>query len=429
MVNSLWRCVPAQWCFDSTGADAVVNLRYKISAAVVAALVLVVMFASLVLYGPTVQVESVVQKNFVQTVVATGRVENAHRIDVGVQLTGTVRAVPVSEGQKVMKDTVLLQLDSAELQAALRQAELAEQQARVHVRQIKELQAPMAEQALLIALANRDNTQVNNERTQQLFDKGFLGAAARDEAQRAAHVALAQYKSSRQQLASVRSGGSELASAEAALAFAQAAVDGARSRLSYTFVRAPVSGTLIARHVELGDVVQPGKVLMVLSPAGETQLVLQLDEKNLSLVRVGQLALASADAYAQERFEAAVAYINPGVDAQRGSVDVKLNVPQPPAYLKQDMTVSVDIEVARRAQAVLVSVASVHDLDKAQPWVLRVNQGHAQRQVVTLGLVSNGLCEVLSGLHVGDQVVPLEAATVSEGTRVRAVIAVAGPKP
>jgi hypothetical protein len=61
--------------------------------------------------------------------------------------------------------------------------------------------------------------------------------------------------------------------------------------------------------------------------------------------------------------------------------------------------------------------------------VLRVNQGHAQRQVVTLGLVSNGLCEVLSGLHVGDQVVPLEAATVSEGTRVRAVIAVAGPKP
>jgi HlyD family secretion protein len=328
-----------------------------------------------------------------------------------------------------MKDTVLLQLDSAELQAALRQAELAEQQARVHVRQIKELQAPMAEQALLIALANRDNTQVNNERTQQLFDKGFLGAAARDEAQRAAHVALAQYKSSRQQLASVRPGGSELASAEAALAFAQAAVDGARSRLSYTFVRAPVSGTLIARHVELGDVVQPGKVLMVLSPAGETQLVLQLDEKNLSLVRVGQLALASADAYAQERFEAVVAYINPGVDAQRGSVDVKLNVPQPPAYLKQDMTVSVDIEVARRAQAVLVSVASVHDLDKAQPWVLRVNQGHAQRQVVTLGLVSNGLCEVLSGLHVGDQVVPLEAAAVSEGTRVRAVIAVAGPKP
>lgn len=429
MLNSLWLCAHAQWCFDSTGAYALVNLRYKIVAPVVIALVLAGMLASRVLQGPKVQVETVVQKNFVQTVVASGRVENAHRIDVGVQLTGTVRAVPVSEGQKVTQGMVLVQLDSAELQAALRQAELAEQQAHVHVRQLKELQVPMAEQAMLVALANRDNAQVNYERTQQLFEKGFLGAAAKDEAQRSAHVASAIYTSARQQLASVRPGGSERAAADAALAFAQAAVDGARSRLSYTSVRAPASGTLIARNVELGDVVQPGKALMVLSPVGETQLVLQLDEKNLSLVRVGQPALASADAYAHERFAATVAYINPGVDAQRGSVDVKLNVLQPPVYLKQDMTVSVDIEVARRTQAVLVSAAAVHDLDKAQPWVLRVNQGHAQRQEVKLGLVSNGMCEVLSGLSVGDFVVPLDATAVSQGTRLRAVSAVIGAEP
>lgn len=404
-------------------------LKNKIIAVVVSALVLSGMFVPHMLYGPRVQVETVVQKNFVRTVVASGRVENAHRIDVGVQLTGTVHAVPVSEGQKVMKDTVLIQLDSAELQAALRQADLAEQQARAHVRQIKELQAPMAEQALLVALANRDNTQVNNERTQQLFDKGFLGAAAKDEAQRAANVALAQYKSARQQLSSVLTGGSELASADAALAFAQAAVDGARSRLSYTLVRAPVSGTLIARNVELGDVVQPGKVLMVLSPAAETQLVLQLDEKNLSLVHVGQLAMASADAYPQERFEAVVAYINPGVDAQRGSVDVKLNVPEPPVYLKQDMTVSVDIEVARLVQAVMVPASAVHDIDKAKPWVLRVIQGHANRQDVKLGLVSNGMCEVLSGLSANDQVVPVESTDVSDGSRLRLLVTEIRVKP
>ena len=404
-------------------------LKNKIIAVVMSALVLVGMYVPHLLYGPRVQVETVVQKNFVRTVVASGRVENAHRIDVGVQLTGTVHAVPVSEGQKVMKDTVLVQLDSAELQAALRQADLAEQQARAHVRQIKELQAPMAEQALLVALANRDNTQVNNERTQQLFDKGFLGAAAKDEAQRAANVALAQYKSARQQLSSVLTGGSELASADAALAFAQAAVDGARSRLSYTLVRAPVSGTLIARNVELGDVVQPGKVLMVLSPAAETQLVLQLDEKNLSLVHVGQLAMASADAYPQERFEAVVAYINPGVDAQRGSVDVKLNVPEPPVYLKQDMTVSVDIEVARLVQAVMVPASAVHDIDKAKPWVLRVIQGHANRQDVKLGLVSNGMCEVLSGLSANDQVVPVESTDVSDGSRLRLLVTEIRVKP
>lgn len=406
-----------------------VQTRYKVATTALAVVVVLGLFAPRALYGPKVQVETVVQRNFVQTVVASGHVENPHRIDVGVQLTGTVTAVPVTEGQKVTQGTVLIQLDAAELQAALRQAELAEQQARAHVRQLKELQAPMAEQAVVQAQANRDSTQRNLERTQELFDKGFLGAAARDEAQRASQVAQSQLNSARQQLASVRQGGSEIAAADAALAFAQAAVDGARSRLNYTQVKAPVSGTLIARNVEVGDVVQPGKALMVLSPAGETQLVLQIDEKNLSLVRLGQVALASADAYANERFEAAVAYINPGVDAQRGSVDVKLTVPQPPVYLKQDMTVSVDIEVTRRPQAVLVSASAVHDIDKAQPWVLRVNQGRAQRQELKLGLVSNGMCEVLSGLSAGDQVVPLEAAAVTDGTRVRVVVPVVGVKP
>ena len=186
-----------------------VQTRYKLAAVALGVVVVLGLFVPRVLYGPKVQVETVTQSNFLQTVVASGRVENPHRIDLGVQLTGTVTAVPVSEGQKVTQGTVLIQLDSEELQAALRQAELSEQQARAHVRQLKELQEPMAEQAMLQAQANRDSTQRNLERTQELFDKGFLGSAAKDEALRAAQVALAQLNSARQQLVSVRKGGSE----------------------------------------------------------------------------------------------------------------------------------------------------------------------------------------------------------------------------
>ncbi len=58
--------------------------------------------------------------------------------------------------------------------------------------------------------------------------------------------------------------------------------------------------------------VQPGKVLMVLSPSGETQLVLQIDERNLAKLKLGQKALASADAYPAQRFAAELVYINPG---------------------------------------------------------------------------------------------------------------------
>ncbi len=76
-------------------------------------------------------------------------------------------------------------------------------------------------------------------------------------------------------------------------------------------IEAPVDGTLIARNVERGNVVQPGKALMVLSPAGATQLVVQIDEKNLNLLQIGQEALASADAYPGERFAARIVYMNP----------------------------------------------------------------------------------------------------------------------
>ena len=78
--------------------------------------------------------------------------------------------------------------------------------------------------------------------------------------------------------------------------------------------------------------------------------MLQIDERNLGKLALGQKALASADAYPDQRFAAVVSYINPGVDITRASVEVKLTVADPPDYLRQDMTVSVDIEVAREGR-------------------------------------------------------------------------------
>ena len=377
------------------------------------------------LQGPLVPVEAVVQRDFVQSVVASGRVETPHRVDVGVQITGTVQRVPVAEGQTVAAGAVLIELEATELRAALSQAELAVQQAQARLRQLREVQAPVAEQALGQAEANHGAASRALSRSRDLFAQGFVGQAAVDEAQRAEQVAAAQLRSARQQLAAARPEGSDSALALAALEQARAGVEAARARLRYATVAAPVAGTLIGRNVEPGDVVQPGKVLMVLSPqsaAGDTQLVVQIDEKNLRLLRLGQAALASAEAYAQQRFAAELVYINPSVDPQRGAVEVKLRVPAPPAYLRQDMTVSVDIEVARRAAAVLVPVDALHAADTPAPWVLKVDAGRARRQAVTLGLRGNGLAEVLSGLRAGDQVVPVTAAVaaaVTDGSRLR----------
>lgn len=370
--------------------------------------------------GPEVTLLTVERRDFVQSVVASGRVEAPHRVDIGAQITGTVRAVPVAEGQTVDAGQILVELDGAELESALRQAELNVAQAQARLRQLREVQLPVAEQGLRQAQTNLDNARSQFQRQRDLFATGFIGQAALDDASKGVALADAQWRSAQKQFAALQPGGSDQALAESELSQAQASVATAAARLGYARITAPVAGTLIHRDVERGDVVQAGKVLMVLSPAGETQLIVQIDERNLNLLALGQPAVASADAYPQQRFAARLVYINPAVDAQRGSVEVKLQVPSPPDYLKQDMTVSVDIEAARRPGAVIVALDAVHDTDGAAPWVLRFDDGRARRQDVRLGLRSGGWAEVLAGLEPGARVVPASAAGIRDGSRLRA---------
>jgi HlyD family secretion protein len=368
--------------------------------------------------GPELPVQTVVRRDFVQTVVASGHVETPHRVDIGAQITATVRRVLLAEGQNVAAGALLVDLENSELQAALRQAQVAVQQAQAKLRQLREVQAPVAQQSLRQAQATLDNARAAQRRNEDLFQRGFIGQAALDEARKAVELADAQAQTANQQLASTGARGSDTAVAEAAVAQARANVEAAQARLRYTRLTAPVAGTLIHRDVEPGDVVQPGKLLLTLSPAGLTQLVLNIDEKNLRLIALGQRATASADAYPQERFAAVLAFINPAVNPQTGAVEVKLDVANPPGHLRQDMTVSVDIAVAQRPQALLVPAGALHDADSATPWVLRVQGSHAQRQPLRVGLRSGAWAEVLEGLQEGERVLAAGAPVVA-GARVR----------
>ncbi len=372
--------------------------------------------------GPQLAAEAVQQRDFVQTVVASGHVQSPNRVDIGAQITATVARVPVQEGDSVKAGTLLIELATTELQAAQRQTDVAVLQAQAKLRQLNEVQAPVAAQTLRQARTSLDNANAALQRSQDLFKQGFIGQAALDDARKAAELADAQLRTAQKQLDTTGPTGSDTALAVSAVSLAQAAADAARARTAYAAIRAPADGVLIARNVEVGDVVQPGKVLMTLSPQGKTQIVVAIDEKNLHLIHLGQQALVSADAYAQQKFKAELVYINPGVNAQTGAVDVKLDVAQPPAVLRQDMTVSVDIEVARRPQALLLPLATVHAVDSAAPWVLRVQDGRAEKVALQLGLRSGGWLEALHGVQAGDLLLSGSAA-VQPGDRVRAKVA------
>jgi HlyD family secretion protein len=368
--------------------------------------------------GPVIDAEVVKKRDMVQTIVASGRVQNPNRIDISAQITSTVASVQVSEGQFVQQGQWLLSLNDHEAQASLQLSLASVALARSRLRQLHDLNEPVAAQAQLQAESNLRAAENNTHRTITLFERGFVGQAAQDEADRQLVTAQTQLLIQEKQWHSVQNQGSEMANAQAALQQALAGVDAAKARLAYTRILAPRSGLLIARHVEAGDGVQAGKVLMVLSPAGSTELVIQLDEKNMKWVRLGQMALVSADAYPDELFEAKVSFINPGVDPLRGSVEVKLKVLEAPSFLAQDMTVSVDIEVNRQLAVLQIPISAVHSMGQ-QPWVLLVRDHRAAKTPVHLGLHGPAVVQILSGLQAGDLLVSHVNIDLADGSRLR----------
>ena len=199
---------------------------------------------------------------------------------------------------------------------------------------------------------------------------------------------------------------------------AQANVGAARARLELLVLRAPAPAVVLTRTAEPGDTAQVGRTLLELAQAGETRVIASVDEKNLRYVRNGLAAAVTADAFPTKRFDASVYYVAPSVDAQRGTVEVRLRVPDPPEFLKPDMTASVEMLVGRREDALMLPAQAIRAAEGDTAHVLALRGASAERVPVTLGLRGVGTVEVASGLNEGDLVI-LPGTAVSAGDRVR----------
>jgi HlyD family secretion protein len=373
------------------------------------------------LNGKRVETLATDRGELMQTVVSTGRVISPAKVEIGSVVLGTVAKIEAREGEAVKRDQVLLRLVDAEQRAALAQAQASLAEAEARVAQIEKLSGPVAVQNLRQAEANLDLAEEEYRRTRRLFEQKFFSQATLDRAERDLSNARAAVESARAQAVTTQPKGADFALALTRREQAKAAVGVARAKLDYTVVRAPADALILRRLVEPGDVVQQGKLLYELAAGGETQVVLNVDEKNLGLLALGQKAEVVADAYPGKPFSAEVFYIAPGVDPQRGTVEVKLRVPDPPPFVRSDMTVSAEIVAGRKPDAVIVDTEAIRDAASKAPWVLVARDGRAVRQPVQLGLRGTGRSEIVSGLAPGEAVVPPTESSVREGDRVHAV--------
>lgn len=372
------------------------------------------------LRGPQVDALVLQSAPLVRSLQFSARVATLSRVDVGSTVTGRVAQVRVSEGGQVRQGDVLVQLESDELRAALAQALASERQAQARLTGLRSSGRTATQAAVAQADATLRAASASLARVRQLVAEGFYSPAQLDEARRAVDVARAQQRNAQAQSEANADAGTDVAQAEAQLAVTQAATVAARARLAQTALVAPADARVLERDVEPGQIVQPGKALLRLALAGPTQLVAQVDERFLDQLQPGQKATVVADAFAGQRFAARVLSIAPAVDAQRGAIEVKFALDeQAPAYLREDMTLSVEVETARRESALVLPQAVLRGAGSGDSaTVLLLQDGRAQSRSVRLGLRTLDAVEVLEGLHEGDTV--LRGGAVQAGDRVRA---------
>ena len=358
----------------------------------------------------------------VQSIVATGRVATPAQIELSSQVAARIEAVLVREGDPVHGGQVLVQLRSDDAVAALAAAQGALREAEARQLQLDQVQRPVAAQQLAQARANLSAAERELVRSRDLVDRGFVSQSRTDEAQRVVDAARAAFGTAQAQADGLRPGGVEADLVKARIEQARASLASAEARLDTLVIRAPADGVVLTRLAEPGDTAQIGRALLTMAQAGITRIIAPVDERNLRWLDKGQAATAVADAFPGQRFAAHLTHVAPSIDAQRATVEVWLVVAEPPDFMKPDMTVSVEMVVGRRENALLLPAWALRDPDpsfgSSQAWVMAMREGRAQRANVSLGLRGVGTVEVLSGLEEGEQVITPESGA-QDGERVR----------
>jgi HlyD family secretion protein len=305
-------------------------LKWIVAAAVVVALgvILFFSFANSDTKSVRYKTAGVKQGGLTVKITATGTLEPVNQVDVGSEISGTIREVRVDFNSRVTQGQVLAVLDTKQLQARVNQAKatLALAQAKVEE-----------------ATATVDETREKNKRMQTLALKGLCSQDDCDATQAAYNRAKAS-----------------LASTKAQVVQAQASLDAEMTTLQKATIYSPINGIVLKRNVEPGQTVAASLQTPVLFTLAEdlTQMELQVDvdEADVGQVSEGQKAVFTVDAYPDKDFPAEITEVHLAPQTVEGVVtyEAVLRVDNSELLLRPGMTATADVTVRTLENVVLL---------------------------------------------------------------------------
>ena len=370
---------------------------------------------------------------------ASGYVVAHHKIAVGAKVMGRVAWIGVEKGDTVQAGQVLVRLEDSEFRAQVNQAKanLAASQARLdQLRSGSRPEEKLKDRAAVIqAEANWKNAEAEYQRAESLYRSGVASKSELDRtlAQRDSAAALVQAARQASAMTDIGPRKEEIRAAEAEVQQMKAAVDYANTQLEATEIKSPVSGTVLARTVEPGEMVSPsafggsGTRTSVVDLADLTDLQVELDISQVDFARLksGQRAEIIPDAYPNLRFNGFIEEIAPEANRAKSTVQVKVKVENPNEQLRPEMNARVNF-LSDKAPAnqtssvarVLVPKAAVVKRDNSS-FVFVVKGNKVEQRTIRTGDEAGDALVVLDGLSGNESVAVSEVEKLGDGDRVK----------
>jgi HlyD family secretion protein len=374
---------------------------------------------------------------------ATGYIVAHHTINVNSKVTGRLAWIGVEKGDKVKEGQVLVRLEDQEFRAAYEQAKGAVANARAYLEELQHGSRPeeiqQAQHNLDEARATLANDKLTLDRIQELAAAGVVSKQQLDDATAKFQADQERVRSLAKafELAQIGPRPEEIARAQGALTQAQGQLDYAQSQLEATVIRAPVTGTILDRTAEKGELITAqfasaaagGPQGSVVSLADLNDLQVELDIAQADFARLGpnQKAKVTTDAYPDKEYDGEIAQISPEANRQKATVQVKVQVLNPEKYsdiqLRPEMNATVkflanDTQKDPKAPTgVFVPAAAIRDRDGKKIVLIAFDGRAVAREIHILSQRADGA--LVDGLVGGENVITTAPPTLKDGDKIK----------
>jgi HlyD family secretion protein len=376
---------------------------------------------------------------------ATGYIVAHHTINVNSKVTGRLQWIGVEKGDKVKEGQVLVRLEDQEFRASYEQAKGAYENAQAYRDELRHGSRPeevqQAQHNLDEARATLANDKLTLDRNKELGAAGVVSKQVLDDT-------TAKFEADQQRANSLQRGfemmkigprQEEIARAEGALTQAQGQLDYAKSQLEATIIRAPVTGTILDRTAEKGELITAqfasaaagGPQGSVVSLADLNDLQVELDIAQADFARLGptQKGIVTTDAYPDKQYDGIIAQISPEANRQKATVQVKVQVTNPSKYpdvqLRPEMNATVKFladatpksPTTKEPAGVFVPSAAIRDRDGKKIVLIAYGGKAVAREVRVVSQRADGA--LVDGLVGGESVITAAPATLKDGDKIK----------